>query len=366
VTARLNALKAAINEIDVARGGYYPRVDLLANTGRERSEASNLNGGVQSFGRHTFGLTATQMLWDGLATRNEVRRLGHAALVCYFEFIEASEAVALEAVRSFYDVQRFRELVELAEANYVKHKQTFDQIEQRFKAGAGCGVDMEQAASRLALADTNLINETSNLHDVTARFQRVVGESPAENLPPSRELLKGIPATRAEAVNLALSRQAGITASIENVRAVQAQLDVRRAAFHPKFEARLREACGKNVDSSLTRDSAKTAELVMSWNIYNGGSDLAWVRQFADALNNARDLRDKSCRDVRQTLSIAYNDTAKLADQVKIPDFASRSYREGTRCLPQAVRYRSTVPARLAQLRKRALSGKAFPRECAV
>lgn len=136
-------------------------------------------------------------------------------------------------------------------------------------------------------------------------------------LPSARELLKGIPANRAEAVNLALSRQAGITASIENVRAVQAQLDVRRAAFHPKFEARLREAWGKNVDSSLTLDSAKTAELVMSWNIYNGGSDLARVRQFSDALNNARDLRDKSCRDVRQTLSIAYNDTSKLADQEK-------------------------------------------------
>ena len=31
VTARLNALRASANEVDVARGGYYPRVDLSAD-----------------------------------------------------------------------------------------------------------------------------------------------------------------------------------------------------------------------------------------------------------------------------------------------------------------------------------------------
>ena len=31
VTARYNALRASLDEIDVARGAYYPRLDLLAN-----------------------------------------------------------------------------------------------------------------------------------------------------------------------------------------------------------------------------------------------------------------------------------------------------------------------------------------------
>lgn len=317
VTARYNALRSALDEVNVARGAYFPRVDLLANTGRERSQSDLAAIGAQSFSRESVGLELSQILWDGLATYNEVRRLGHGSLVRYFEFIESSEGMALEAARAYYDVQRFRELVAIAEFNYIQHKQTFDQIEQRYKSGVGRGVDLEQAAARLALADSNLVNETSNLHDVTARFQRIIGEAPAANLPVTPFPVAGFPVTREEAVRLALSRQPGITSAIENVRAVQAQLDVRRSAFQPKLEARLRDANGRNLDGTIGRNSNNVAELVLSWNLFNGGSDLARTRQFASALNNSRDLRDKACRDVRQTLSIAYNDAGKLVDQIK-------------------------------------------------
>lgn len=317
VTARYNALRAAIDEVDVARGAYYPRIDLRAGTGRERSESDLALVGVQSFSRNAVGLELNQILWDGLATYNEVRRLGHGTVVRFFEFMEASELIALEAARAYYDVQRFRELVGIAELNYIQHKQTFDQIDQRFKSGVGRGVDMEQAAARLALADSNLVNETSNLHDVTARFQRIIGEAPAQKLPGAPFPQTGFPASREDAVRLALEKQPGITAATENVRAVQAQLDVRRSAFQPKLEARVREASGRNLDGTIGRNSNSVAELVLSWNLFNGGSDMARVRQFANALNNARDLRDKACRDVRQTLSIAYNDAGKLADQIK-------------------------------------------------
>lgn len=317
VTARYNALRAAIDEIDVARGAYYPRIDLLAGTGKERSESDFAAIGVQSFSRNSVGLELNQILWDGLATYNEVRRLGHGSLVRFFEFMETSEAIALEAARAYYDVQRFRELVSIAELNYIQHKQTFDQIELRFKSGAGRGVDREQAAARLALADSNLVNETSNLHDVTARFQRIIGEPPAAQLPGAPFPAAGFPASREVAVKLALSQQPGITAATENVRAVQAQLDVRRSPFQPKLEARLRDANGRNLDGTIGRNANSVAELVLSWNLFNGGSDIARVRQFANALNNAKDLRDKACRDVRQTLSIAYNDAGKLLDQIK-------------------------------------------------
>ena len=325
VTARYNALRSAIDEVGVAKGAFLPRVDLLAGTGRERSQSDLAAVGAQSFTRDRVGLELNQILWDGLATYNEVRRLGHGSLVRYFEFIEASEGMALEAARAYYDVQRFRELVAIAELNYIQHKQTFDQIEQRYKSGVGRGVDLEQAAARLALADSNLVNETSNLHDVTARFQRITGEAPAPNLPAAPFPVTGFPQTREEAMRVALMRQPGITAATENVRAVQAQLDVRRSAFQPKVEARLRDANGRNLDGTIGRTSNNVAELVLSWNLFNGGSDLARTHQFANALNNSRDLRDKACRDVRQTLSIAYNDANKLVDQIKYLTIQTRA-----------------------------------------
>ncbi|HSO44064.1 MAG TPA: type I secretion protein TolC, partial [Rhodoferax sp.] len=45
VQARWNGFNAATNERDVARGGYFPRLDLTATTGREERDTPLTNYG---------------------------------------------------------------------------------------------------------------------------------------------------------------------------------------------------------------------------------------------------------------------------------------------------------------------------------
>jgi outer membrane protein, adhesin transport system len=320
VTARLNALRAAANEIDVASGAYRPRVDLTASIGRDSDRITSRSPESQSLTRTGLALSATQLLWNGQATRNEVERLGHARLVRYFEFMGATEEAALEAARAYVDVLRFQRLVELAEENYVQHKYVYDQLQTKFKAGVGRGVDSEQANARLALAESNLTTEVANLHDVSARYLRIVGDAPSRGLPMPSGLERGLPATYGDSVSLALAQNPAISASIENVRAAEAQSKVQESAYQPRVEARARTGVGKNFDGVVDQKRDTSIELLMNWNLYNGGSDQARVRQFADQLAQAQDLRDKACRDVRQTVAIAHNDIRKLKDQLKALD----------------------------------------------
>lgn len=322
VTARFNALRASANEIDVARGGYLPQVNLSADAGRAYNKYDSRNPEGESFTRSGVALSVNQVLWDGAAVRTEVERLGHARLTRYFEFLSASEDTALETARAYIDVQRYRRLVSLAEDNYVQHKYVFDQLASKVKAGVGRGVDSEQANARLALADSNLTTEIANLHDVASRYLRVVGESPAPQLAAlnTGTLDRGIPATNADAVARALAGNTAVSAAIENLRSVEAQAAGRKGAFQPKVEARARAAGGNNLDGNLDQRRNASAELVLNWNLYNGGSDQARVRQYADLINQAADQRDKACRDVRQTVAIAHNDIRKLQDQLAALD----------------------------------------------
>ncbi len=316
VTARLNAVRAAANETDVAKGGFRPRVDLSGELGRTSDRLTNRSPQSDSYGTTGLALSANQVLWDGSSTRKEVERLGHARLTRYFEFLSATEDTALEAVRAHIDVQRFRKLVSLAEDNYVQHKYAFDQLQSKFKAGVGRGVDSEQANARLALAESNLTTEVANLHDVSARYLRVVGDAPAGKLSPATGLDRGLGGSNAEAVNQALARHASISAAVENMRAVQAQTTTQESAYQPKVEARVRSGLGHNFDGVQSQKRDTTAQLVLNWNLYNGGSDQARVHQYADLINQAADQRDKACRDVRQTAAIAFNDIKKLKDQM--------------------------------------------------
>jgi outer membrane protein, adhesin transport system len=317
VSARFNAYRASVDAVDAARGAFLPRVDLNASVGQERDRSS---GSSRTLSRAQGGVSLTQLLWDGLATQNDVARANHEQLARYFELVDATEQTAVEAAKAHYDVQRYRRMVTLAEDNYVQHRYAFLQIQSRYKAGVGRGVDLEQAAARVALAESNLTTELANLHDVNTRYQRLVGAAPAKELGGISMLRDGVPGTATDAMNTAARQSAAVSASIENLRGARSVGDARRSVYQPTVQARLRAEAGRNVDGLQDQTRNSTAEIVLAWNLYNGGTDQARVRQQANIVSQATDLRDKTCRDTRQTAAIAYNDTKKLTEQLAYLD----------------------------------------------
>lgn len=313
VQARWHAFREVGEEIDVARGGFFPKIDLSAGVGRQRTVQRGA-GLDDSYGGRDASLTLRQMLFDGFATSSEVQRLGKAKLVRYFELLDASENIALEAGRAYLDVLRFRNQVVLAEENYVQHQAVFNQLKQRADSGVGRRVDVDQAASRLALADVNLTTAYANLHDVMARYQRVVGDPPPAVLFAPAQLAKALPKTPDAALADAFQHNPALRASIENIEASQYDIEARRAAYLPRIDLVARHADYSNYQAAGSRDDS-VIELRMNYNLFNGGTDSARERQYRERKNVALDQREKACRDLRQTVAIAYNDTLRLTDQ---------------------------------------------------
>lgn len=316
VQARWFGFQAADSERSGAKGGFFPRLDATVSTGRESYKTPSASFGT--FTRNSSNLTLTQMVFDGAFTISEVKRLGHAKLTRYYELMDVSENTALESVRAYLDVVRYNELVDQAKQNYAEHKLITNQVEERSKSGVGRRVDLEQAVGRLALAESNLLTELSNLHDVSTRYLRIVGERPAgatEAMPEGFQFAT-LPAKSEDAVRAALGNSPALNAAMQNYMAGQAAVETRRSAYLPRFDVRLRQAWDTNLlgDRGQTRDSA--LELVMNYNLFRGGSDKAREQQEIANREQARELQDKACRDVRQNVAIAFNDVNRLNDQL--------------------------------------------------
>jgi outer membrane protein, adhesin transport system len=320
VQARWHNFTAATAEGNAAKSGYRPQVDLNMGVGREWTR----NPGVadDEYTRSSAQLSLNQMLFDGHYTRNEVKRLGFAKLTRYYELLEASENIALESVRAYADVARYTELLEEAKQNYVEHKITAQQIEERSAAGVSRRVDLEQANGRLALAESNLLTEIANLHDVSARYQRIMGELPPKPAAALAEGLKlvGVPANALDVMKLGLPGSPTINAAYENVRSAKSQIETRKSGYWPRVDFRVRQSWGRNVEGVRGGSSDTVAEVVMNYNLYRGGEDQAREKQAVQEQYQARDLQEKACRDVRQTLAIAYNDVLRLNEQLTYLD----------------------------------------------
>jgi adhesin transport system outer membrane protein len=325
VQSRYHAYVGAGYEQDVVKGGYLPKVDIQSRYGKQEDMDGirNLNG--TNIPRFNNELVVRQMIFDGLATPNEVNRLGHAKRVRYYELQDVMQNTTLEFMRAYMDILRFRELTEYAKSNYVAHKQLFDKIKERADAGVARRVDLEQATGRLALAEANLLTEATNLHDVTARIQRLLGELPPSTLEQPDFYKAGVEATSVDALRLAYLQNPSILATSEDIQATKDEVKTKEARYLPRLDLQARKNLGTSSDGRNSISAADVLELTMNFNLFNGFSDKAAVSQTIEKLNAANDARDKACIDTRQLVTIAYNDIIQLKEQLTYRDTHQKS-----------------------------------------
>jgi adhesin transport system outer membrane protein len=302
-------------EQDVTRGNFLPKADIVSSY-RSQEQLLAVSDGT-NIPRYNNELVLRQMIFDGFATSNEVKRLGHANRVRYYELQSAMQNTTLEFMRAYIDANRYRELSQFAKENYVLHKQLFDRIQERVNAGVARKVDLEQAAGRLALAEANLLTETTNLHDVTARMQRLYGELPPETLEAPTFFNAGVEPTSAEALKVAYNQNPDLLSTIEGIQASKDEIKARESRYYPKLDLQARKNLGVSNDGRFSSGAADLLELTMNFNLFNGFSDQNSIKQTAEKLNNSKDLRDKACVDTRQLVVIAYNDIQQLKEQEK-------------------------------------------------
>ncbi len=325
VQERWHAFLAAEEGRKVARGRYFPEIDIQLSAARQYQESSA--EGRVSRDPLNASVTLNQMLYDGFFTRSDVARLGHAKMVRYYEFVEAAEQAALDAIRAYADVERHRELVLLAEENHDAHRRLYDQVLELTETGVGRGVDLEQATGRVALAESNLLTEISNLHDVSARFLRVVGRVPSDDYVDLIGTLPTelIPATVTEVQIDALATNPALFAATENILSAQQQVRVGRSYNHPRLDLQVRHGRNNALQTVFIDDGERwttdtSIGLVLNFNLFRGLADQARIGQFVEEANVARDTREVVCRNVRQEVTIAFNDVAVLDEQLTYLD----------------------------------------------
>lgn len=324
VMNKWHQFKAAGQERNVSWGRYLPTLDVIYGTGRQhRDSPTYVNPtGERHYNIENSKVMLKQNLFEGLATMNDTKRLEHAAMVRFYEMLDVSESAAFEASKAYIDVWLYRQLVSYAEDNYATHRIYYEKIKERSQSGVGRKVDFETAAGRLALAESNLLTEASNLHDVTARYQRIVGALPPANMdaPPAALLSKEFPKEKGAAVEGSLGKSPALKAAFENILSSMRNVDVQRAGYYPRLDAYAESGRDKNSDGYKGNTDTSTVGVTASWNLFRGFQDSSREKKAIEEKYSALDLREKVCRDVRQTASMSYNEVKRLTEQLQYLD----------------------------------------------
>ena len=307
---------ASRERVAVVEGELKPSLDVQAVRGREDRQTPNNDFG--RYNRSDVQFTATQLLFDGFQTLDRVKAADFEARRDLQGHIRASENAALEVTEAYLEVALFQRLKDFADQNYYVHRQVASQIADRVNSGANAGVDLEQVKARLALAESNVLTEATNLHDTKAELQRITGERVASGrlplpiLPP--ELVGG---SRDQVLRRALDQSPRVRQSTEEMLAVSAERDAARGPFFPRIDLRYRNEQSTNLQGLLGDYDTEAIELVFNFNFYRGGTDEAQRRERNQRYYAALEARKQACWDTRREVLVAYNDAQVLERQIE-------------------------------------------------
>lgn len=318
ILAEANFRRSVDKTIDQARAGYYPQVDLNLGIGRERSENNSTAPGHRTLTRGEAGLSASQMLYDGFATKSSVEQTRSQAESAGYGVFDTAETTSLRAVQVYLDVLRRQDLMKLTEANLESHERIFSQIEQRFESGVGNSANVEQTKGRLALSQANLTSNVGNLDDALSSYNRVVGNMPQSLSDPGLDCCDKAPATVEEALAIAYHEHPALRSAMAQHEAALAQEQGAEAPFHPRVDLELSTRADNDLDGTKGHEKEILAMVRLRYNLLNGGADKARLEETGFLSQQAREEANIAIRDIERDVRLAWNSLDNLSHQLPV------------------------------------------------
>ncbi len=303
--------RAVEEELRQARSLWFPSLDATASAGPERAHNSNTrdrtsgNDSTTLF-RTDAELRLSQLLFDGFETQGEIERQRARLDSAARRVEEAAEFTAVDAVQAHLDVLRLARIVELNETNLHEHEKILAKVRRLERQGRGNLADVRQTEARVGDARASLETARRQLADARALYERVVG-MPPEDLVLS-ELPQGLlPAGPEEAASRASVHNPTVLIAATDVDVAQAELTKARAGYYPKLTAELSARFRDRVAGLSEADDEEAALLVLRYNLFRGGGDLAREREAFHRLNEARANLAKARRQAEEEARRSFN-----------------------------------------------------------
>ena len=337
----IGSYKAVQYDLDKAKSGWKPNVDLRADVGYEHTDKSYVQANNQALDttsdlvRNSASIVATENLFEGFATESDIAEQKSRILSARFNTLQNANALALRSSEVYIEVLRQKSLLDLFEENVNSHERIYGLIREKTEAGSGRRSDVEQSEGRLALAYSNYIAQVNNYQDSIVNFERIYGEA-LTSASLEEPLAPSLPADTYEGL-WTIAQQYNPTLLLEraNIQVQEDRYTKDKGNYYPSVDLELAAARDENVQGYEGTNLNARGMLKLYYNLYRGGSDEALRFQNLQYITVQKESFNEQQRAVREKLKLAW-----LAHQI--------TFRQ-IRCIRMHVEYSQKTAESYAQ-----------------
>ena len=297
-------------EVRQARGGFYPKLDVALGVGYEWTKNTATTAAIGEdveLKRREASISLRQMLFDGFLTNSEVERQSFRLEASNHRLREVAEEKALEITRAYIEVIKRNELLNQANVTLYNHVKVYEQIRKRSESGLGTRASLQQAQGRLALAEVNVLSAENNSRDAQTSYLRVVGNEAPEALEVPEFNSKNLPASKEDSIKRAMANHPTLKLAHADVQAANSQYDSARSVLYPTLNFEVERNWNRNIDGVQGNNEDLTAMFRVRYNLYNGGSDKAKIRQSRHQINEAMDIENNAERQMVESVGFSWS-----------------------------------------------------------
>jgi outer membrane protein len=324
---QLNAQRAAARVTDealsIALGGYRPRVNATGSIAQQHLEIGTRGANgvpVTTSGDatiKTYGVTATQTLYNGFQTGNRTRQAESQVFSSRETLRNTEQAVLLSAVTAYMNLLRDGAILELQRSNVSVLEATLRQTRDRFSVGEVTRTDVAQSESRLAAGRSSLLSAESNYVTSKATYRQVIGVE-AGKLTAAMPVDRFSPPSLAGALARGTTEHPTITTATYNVDAATSQVKIAEGALYPtlNLQGNVAKTLGSTSNFTTLSTLSAAATLQLTVPIYAGGGEYATIRQAKETLGQRRLDLDTARDQVQSTVTQAWGQLLAAKAQI--------------------------------------------------
>ena len=313
VLAAISNRDATEKELDNAKAGRYPTLDLRLGGGNERTNTRSIDN--KSLDRQEVSIQAKQLLFDGGAVSGEIDRQRARLQSLDSKVFDVSDSVAQRVADIYLEVLKNQEIYDLAKNNLESHQDYLEKIRERANAGIATAADLQLAEGRAALASSTLAAKEASLDDAKFRYKRLVGEMP-KNLVKPNAITQAIPDLVELANEISINNNASLKVATQDTLAAREAEKSARSRFMPTVTLEAGATRNRNIDGIAGKNEDNTLMMMMNYNLYRGGADKAKVEEYTARYNSAIESENNIKRMIEEEVGRAW--VARKASKISL------------------------------------------------
>jgi len=328
VLERLKSYNSKKEDIDVAKSGYYPKLDLSIGVGTENTKRTKPSESFD-FGVYQNSLTLTQNIFKGFQTDYKVKQEEHKIASAAYSYVEQVNNIAFEMVNAYILVIKQKELLKNSLENIQVNQEIFSKVKKLYSSGLTTLSEVNKIEASLALAKSNYVVQENTLLDYRYKFEKILGKHLEIEKLTKPELNIVLPSSLDDAARFAVNNNPSILVSEHNIKLAKAAYYEKKSPFYPQIDIEVAQLMNKNLSGVEGEDDRFRAMVYLRYNLFNGFADKSGIQKNAIEIDKENEIQNSLKRSVIEQISLAWAANEKLSEQLehlqKYQDYASKT-----------------------------------------